>query len=388
MVIRKLDAKERFEASFIARYCFHGDLSDMEKDREWIEKATNDQWGAFDDDGTLMAGLSSHALPFYIDGQLVNGGGIGGVSTLPEYRECGAVREIFKVLLPEAYRAGEVISGLFPFNHAFYRKMGYDTVVWQNQYEMSPAVLRGYRFDGKVHRWVSGESVRPYVDLCNAFAEQFNLAAPLKEEHVERHMNTSLAGRRFTYLFSIADQPVACITFSDLRHDPAAILNVNECAWSCPEGFNAILAFLGRFSADYGTVRLGLPSGIDLLRIIRTPDMYGITKTSKQDYMIRIINARQLLQTVRKPADCDVIIRVRDDIIAENNVTLHVTADKTEETASAPDLEADVRTLGQLATGAIRFEEAILKPDIRVTGKTAMLSRLFTEKPILITAHF
>ncbi len=37
-------------------------------------------------------------------------GGIGAVSTLPEYRDRGAIREIFVKLLKDAYKNGDVSS--------------------------------------------------------------------------------------------------------------------------------------------------------------------------------------------------------------------------------------------------------------------------------------
>ena len=94
----------------------------------------------------------------------------------PEYREKGAVREIFAELLPQSYKNGEVISALFPFNHEFYRKQGYEVVTFQNYYELKPALLNGYRFDGTITRWNPGEPVDDYLNIYNIFAADYNLA--------------------------------------------------------------------------------------------------------------------------------------------------------------------------------------------------------------------
>ena len=149
MEVRLLSGEERFRARMIATVAFHGRMEDPEKTRQESEKETQQHWGAFREDGTLMAHMINHQFLSRLDGKLVRNGGIGAVSTLPEYRMEGAVREIFRKLLPHAYADGEVISTLYPFSHSFYRKFGYETVCWKNVYEFAPAVLKGYAFPGK-----------------------------------------------------------------------------------------------------------------------------------------------------------------------------------------------------------------------------------------------
>ena len=108
-------------------FCFHHRVEDIDAKREKMEADTREAWGAFDDDEnkTLMAHIINYHYDFLVDGVPVKTGGIGAVSTLPEYRESGAVRAIFNELLPQAYSNGEVLSSLYPFNHKFYRKFGY-----------------------------------------------------------------------------------------------------------------------------------------------------------------------------------------------------------------------------------------------------------------------
>ena len=114
MEIRRLTAQEKFEANLISTVAFHMRMEDPEKSREESLKDTKEDWGAFDDDGRMMARIINHRFESVLDGQLIPNGGIGAVSTLPEYRNSGAVREIFNRLIPEAYRNGEVISTLKP----------------------------------------------------------------------------------------------------------------------------------------------------------------------------------------------------------------------------------------------------------------------------------
>ncbi|MBS7266779.1 MAG: GNAT family N-acetyltransferase, partial [Treponema sp.] len=117
MTVKKLEGEERFEAHKLFVYCFHQRVDNIENERQKQEAETQEDWGAFDDDGKLMPRIINNHYDFLLAGQAVTPGGIGGVATYPGYRETGAIREIFKALLLEAYKNGEVLSALFPFNH-------------------------------------------------------------------------------------------------------------------------------------------------------------------------------------------------------------------------------------------------------------------------------
>ena len=318
-------------------------------------------------------------------------GGIGAVSTLPEYRNSGAVREIFAKLLPDAYRNGEVISTLYPFNHAFYRKFGYETACWRNDYEFEPGVLRGYRFDGTAELWKPEDPVGPYTELYNRFAGRFNLAMRRDDKMMlEKHLKGEYyKDRKFGYLLKEDGIPVAYLIFQDIRHDPAAILSVEDVAWDGRKGMNALLGFLGRFSADYGTIRLFLPSSVNLYSFVRTPRAYDISQTVRQDYMIRAVNVQRMLEIIKKPDDGRFVIRVEgDEQIPENNGTWEVCGSSAVRTDKVPDLTVSVQAFGQMAAGCAGLDEAMYRPDVAVAGNEEVLAKVFVRKPVLVEDHF
>lgn len=391
MKIRKLEKKDLYDAYLISAYCFHMRIEDTEAEREKIEAESHDDWGAFDDDGKMMARIINHRFAFHLDGRTVQTGGIGAVSTLPEYRDRGAVREMFRELLPDAYRNGEVLSALYPFKHEFYRKAGYEVVTFMNEYTLAPSVLCNYRFDGQVCKWEKGDPVEDFLEVYSAFAPKFNLSMERGAEQMLEHLKVDkpYMDRKFSYVFRQEGKNIAYLIFTDIRHDPAAILQVEECAWTCRDGFYAIIGFLARFEADYGEIRLPLPKGIDLLRIIQSPRAYDIRKDTQQNFMVRAVNVRKLLELIRKPADCDFTIKVADDIIADNNRTFRVRTGKVAESrVKHADLEVDVRALGQMAVGAVSFDEAMLRRDVTVNANEDMLRTVFVEKNNFCGEHF
>ena len=390
MEVRQLKPEERFEANLVSTVAFHMRMEDPEKNREESLKSTDEDWGAFSEDGKIMARIINNHFESRLDGQRIMNGGIGAVSTLPEYRNTGAVKAIFEKLIPEAYRRGEIISTLYPFNHAFYRKFGYETVRWLDHYEFAPAVLSGYRFSGVAELWKPGDPVEEYTALYNRFADHFNLAMYRDDRMMQdRIKGEYYKDRKFCYLFRENGKAVAYLIFQDVRNDPAAILTVQDLAWDGREGFYAILGFLARFTADYGTIRLFLPSCLELLSVIQTPRAYDIQQTASQSYMIRAVNAKRLLEIMKKPDDSKFVIRVEGDMqIPENNGTWAVDGAGAELTDEKPDLTVSIQALGQMAAGAVSLAEAMYRPDVTVFGNEAVLEKVFVRKPILVEDHF
>ncbi len=391
MKIRRLKGKERFEAYLTFVYCFHARVDDVEAKRKECEAETNEDWGAFDENGKLMGRIINSKFEYLLDGKPVRGGGIGAVATLPEYRGQGVIKAIFKKLLQAAYKDGEVISTLYPFKHEFYRKQGYEVLTPWNVYSLRPELLCRYNFDGEVCKWEQGDPVDDFMSVYESFNPRSGLAMARTPEQMLDHLKVEkpYIDRKFSYVLKRDGSPIAYVIFTDIKNDPAAILKVDECAWTGRDGFNAMLGFLARFEADYGTIKLGLPKGIDLLRIVRSPHAYDIEKKTAQGFMLRVINAHTLLETIAKPADCDFTIRVHDDLIAENDRVFRVRHDGVKRVSSKKaDIETDVRALGQLAAGCLNLDEAVLRNDVEVHAKEEMLRRVFVEKNIFIGEHF
>ena len=85
MQIRPLATdEERFQARLISTLAFHGRMEDPEKARAESGPESDPHWGAFDDDGTLMAHIIDNQHAVWLDGTLIPSGGVGAVSTLPE----------------------------------------------------------------------------------------------------------------------------------------------------------------------------------------------------------------------------------------------------------------------------------------------------------------
>lgn len=386
MNIHQLSTEERVEAGLISTVSFHFRVDDMEASSTTWRQQTCEAWGAFDDDGTMMAHINNTRFRCLIDGQVVENGGIGGVSTLPEYRETGAIRGIFQELLPQARQNGEVISTLYPFNPGFYRKFGYETISHQAVWEIPTNAMKGHHHPGWTKMWRPDQPIDDYLALYQQFIPRYNLpfvrdAALLTKGYLH---GDCYKDRHFCYLLGEKGStvPNAYLVCDDRK----PTLAVTDLAWNGKAGFHAILGFLSRFSADYGTLSIPLPTDLDLYDFIDNP--YQAKKNPRSNYMIRVVNAPKLLEVIAKPADAAFTILVNDSLITENQGTWRVSAGGVERTDAQPDIVVSERALGPLAVGAVTLDSAALRTDVEILGNAAVLSRVFYKKALHINDHF
>ena len=164
---------------------------------------------------------------------------------------------------------------------------------------------------------------------------------------------------------------------------------MQDLAWEGRAGLNAVLGFLARFTADYGTIRLFLPACLQLFSLIRSPQAYEIEQVVTQGYMIRPINVVRMLELLHKPAQAPFVIRVEGDAyVPENNGTWEVRGEKVSPTDKAPDLAVSLQAFGQLACGSVSLSEAVYRPDVEVFANEEVLQKVFVRKPILVEDSF
>ena len=389
MLVRRLSGRERADAAVISMVAFHAraDGETVLRRRAEALKSVSDDWGAFSGDGTLAAHVVRYPYEAHFDGGILPVNGIGGVSTLPEFRESGAIRAIFEKLRPASYAAGDVLSTLYPFSHTFYRKFGYETVTYKSEYRFSPLLLRQYRFGGWAKPWKKGDPISEMTSLYEAFAGRLTLAFRRSAEMTEEFLaGADLEKRRFVYLLGEGSETLAYLIFRDVYRPEAAELAVEDLAWSGRRGFLAVLGFLGRFSADYGRIVLPLPTDLELMPFLSDP--YGAERRFPADHMIRLINAEKLLSLLRKPPDARFAVRVLDPLIPDNDATFFVEGGTAARTDRAPDVVLPQSVLALLSVGAVSPFEASLLPGVEIRKEDTGFAACFPEKARYLADHF
>jgi predicted acetyltransferase len=393
MRIRKLAAAEWADFNPISIIAFHIRLDDIEKSRESWDKEAQDHpdwsnWGAFADDGTPMARVLTAPFTARFDGHVIKNGGVGAVSTLPEYRNTGAVRAIFREMLADAYASGEIISSLYPFNHAFYRKFGYETVCYANKYMFPVTALKGYKHEGWVKMWRQGETPELFTEVYNKFAEKYNLSF-VRDDGLMSNCVRGAYYKDHHFCYLIGDEengPTAYVVFDDRKDGDKHILNVDDMAYTGPCGLRSLLGFLARFTADYSEIWLQLPTDVELRKLVDDP--YDIKSTAICNYMVRAINAPKLLALMKKPQNARFTIEILDDMLPVNTGTWLVDGESVTPTGEKPDVTVSERAFSQLALGISSLDEALFRTDVKLHSNAETLRAVFVARPAFIADGF
>jgi predicted acetyltransferase len=102
-------------------------------------------YGAFDEDGRLIAKAVDRDQGQWFGGRIVPTCGVAGVAVVPDQRRKGLGRLILSHLLREARDRGAAISTLFPTTPFPYRRLGWEEVGALTYFALPAAALAGVR---------------------------------------------------------------------------------------------------------------------------------------------------------------------------------------------------------------------------------------------------
>ena len=386
MLIRKITKDEKKAAELISASAFHFHIDDIDSHMREQREYPPDDWGAFNDEGVLMSHVIDNDFETYFDGSLIKTGGIGAVSTLPEYRNSGAVRQIITRILEEDCKNGKIMSMLMPFSHEFYRKFGFETICVKNVCSFPPSVFSARRFNGRAVSWDDRQGASDYVKVYERFASDYNFMAKRDER---KYLDDILQGEPhksgiFCYML-YEGGPVAYLRYK-YENNGGNTMKITDLAWDGAKGFAALTGFIGRFTADYDRVVMPVPTSIDLCSLASAP--YDIEKKPLCSYMARPIDTAKILEVMKKPPEASFVIQVNDKLISRNNGTWRTDHDGVTASSDAPDIIVSERALAQLSSGAIDLREASYRDDVKIIKNEYTLESVFVHKPLFTEEDF
>lgn len=398
MEFRELTLEERLELMDLQARSFFFTY-DRKKYEEEI--AGGDAWkngrGAFDEKGTLVAGLDLIPFDAWFEGASVGMGGIGGVSSRPEDRSSGNIRGLLSNALNEMRERGDVFSFLYPFSYPYYRKFGYETCLKLTRIAAPLEQLRAYRQPGHAERFVPGAGggdPAPIIEVYNDFAAQHNLCVDREGWRwrglLERDPVTT---RRNAYVWYGEDgRPGAYFLFKAAPEQDANEMHVLEAAWRDRESMLGLLGFMGGFCSNLKTIHWELPPTLNPELI--WPECRDIKAEVAYCGMNRVVNAQKALRMMKRPeGKGSVTVSLKDDILSANTGVYKIDWEnggggaRKLKSANA-DMECSAQALAQLVTGFLPFEQLRLRSDIVVNGKAEELARLFVKKDIYLADKF
>lgn len=405
MITRILREEEQWKSDLVQAVCFEFpfDLEkaknkkpeqpgDSKEARESSEKIKTGCYGCFaDDNEQLLGSITVSHFTSCFDGHDVKMGGIGGVSTLPQWRRQRVIRRCFEQALADMYDQGFVLSSLYPFSTNYYRKFGYENNAgvwtWTVPFDALPAPLGD---EGTVEQLLPGDDLTPLLEIYREFYKDCNLSVRRTVYDPSLVSENLLEQKRYIYLWRNREgKPEAFLiakkTEEDVFDCSRSFLLKNGFLALNPQAMAGLFSFVKTsFSAYYRRIRFSVPEGIHPDSLFR--ESTGITCHRSYNGMLRIVNVREALRLCRCKGSGTVRLFVSDDMLPQNNGTWQVTFAPGREnlvekvSGTDADISLPISALSALLCGPRSAEELPWMPEVQVHDPDAPLGQIFYRK--------
>lgn len=409
MEVRKI-TKEEFSTA--RRLCYTAFEMNIDGKRTWeesvrqsLESPVNrtqrdylNKWAAFSESGKMLCTVSLVRFKANFDGQLVGMSGVADVSSLPEGRGTGALREVFRAALQEMFEEGNTLSYLYPFSGAYYRQYGYEygakVLEWRIRTDQLPKV----EAPGKCVFWEDCP-MEDYQRVYERYMQRYNLAVQREEIDWRNCLwrYDPYADGVFSYLYySDAGEPLAYIIYGSEMQDEMKSLCAREFAFANIEGLMGLMSFLRSNMAFYHFVRIPLPLDMDFSLMLTELSMrrpYHSHAVFGAMGMVRVVDVRRALEQAAYRGEGEVSLKIEDAMLPQNSGVWHVRyrdgrADLVEQMPEGDcDAQMDISSFSKCLVAGVTLESLPLLR-AKLYSAPEKLSGIFYPKCTLIFDRF
>lgn len=378
MIIRYLKPEEKFKCSALMGTAFNFSI---DTEYEKTQLMTENSLGAFDDDNeTLMAQVVVKDYNCYTYNNILPTVGIAGVSTYPQYRRNGCIRELMKKIFSDANEKGWIMSYLYPFSFDYYRQFGYERAFQFKTVRFPISALSKYpRYQDSV-LYSNKELLHDLTIAYEKFANKRN--GMLTRDDYREWSCDPFKTLKYTYIFyNDQKEPDGYITFKINGN----CIEILEFAYECKKTLLNILGFLRMFEGQHKEIsitNIEVHSELDFL----IGELRNVSFGINDGPMVRIINVKKYFETIIKPKEnFSINIKVNDKFIENNNNCFKIVSSDgiltVEKTIEDYDVECDIPTLSCVATGSksINILNYTYREHLTIKSKKELFFSLFTE---------
>jgi len=376
MIIRKLKPEEKYKCTALMGTAFNFSIDIEQLKKELLDE---DSYGAFGDDNeTLMAQVVAKDYSAYVYGNEFGALGIAGVSTYPQYRRNGCIREIMKHLFEQSSANGWVLSYLYPFSFDYYRQFGYERAFQQKSVRLPLKSLSRFPRYSDAVLYDSKELLPDLVEAYSKFAKTKN--GMLTRTDYREWSSDPYKTLNYTYLFY--DNNKIADGYINFRINSNTMV-VNELAYGSRSTLQNIFGFLRMYEGQYTEV---LINNVDIFSDIESyiGEFRGVSYGIYDGPMVRIIDVYKYLALVLKPfGEQSINIKINDNYIQQNNMTFKVISYDNKidiVTTNEPhDVECDISVFSTIATGSamININNYLYFEGIDIKDKSTIFFNMF-----------
>lgn len=331
MKIRRTTSDEIDDVMKLAQYAY-GQGAEPRPDFKEVMDLTYDEYRTVEENGRVIA--NSRLLPFEQNTRQVwkKMGGIAEITSAPETRRQGHIRELMKYMFKEMHDDRYATSVLYPFKDEFYSRLGYVVCT----------PLRWLTFDlARLRRWDPPSGYR--VERME-FAEGFTYLKTVHKESVEsthggvrrsekrwKEMNINLSKKSLIAVaFDQEDEPKGALVYALKgygtygKEDDWGTIRIREKHWLCSEARSALFQFLHMHDDQIVKIKtLVYPNEIDYHYWFANVNPPRI-EARPWVYMARLVDVEKSVEGLPAASDGELTIKVEDKHCPWNNQSYRI----------------------------------------------------------------
>lgn len=396
MQARKIRPDEQYKIDLINCVAFESPWEPPKPETDEEPKESNSalQWWIAEEGDAFCGCVGIHALNVRFDGHIVGMGGVGGVSTLPQYRRRGAIRACMNASLADMRERGDVFSALYPFSRAYYRQFGFEDGASFSRWKIDLSAIRLPEAGGSIAMLIPGDDVSALGQVYAECAKNWNLSCD--QMRLMRYLakNNWMKDKRYLYIWrDESGVPGGMMLFSKKNRVMDCLCEFgkqNLLLFRDARALAALLNFAKTFAADYDSIRFDAPQGVRVQSLIAEGNN-AECETLYQG-MARLVNVPKALELCRTTGEGSIVIGVEDKILPENGgawkVTFRAGGNRVEKTTETPDAKMPVGELTQLLLGICCADDLPMMPRVKINNPNAPFAQIFLRKPCHIIDLF
>ncbi|NPD89839.1 MAG: GNAT family N-acetyltransferase [Asgard group archaeon] len=318
MITKEIKDKEDLkQAAKLAELCFHEDSAE---DNVKFLNHLKDLYfiGTFEED-ILLAAAGFYEFQIFIRDQLYKCSGIANVMTHPIQRKKGCVKKLMLDILKKSYTDGYEVSALWPFNHKFYQKFGYEIAEKPVFYKIKPSNIKEIKVDENITIRES-KGKEDYAALNKIASYALNKNTRIIGKHDAWFLRGETSKFKI-FIFEKENQPVGFISFKfEQPKDKQWVNHIQVVDWAYEdiETKKSILSFLKNFESDISEIKITLPYEEEMLIYLK--EFNTIHSIANWPAMIRIINLKKIIEKMifQKNVEKSLLVEIKDSFIPEN----------------------------------------------------------------------
>lgn len=337
----------------------------------------------------LMSSLQLNQYKINLNNKIYDTSYVVGVSTYPNARGKGYMKDMMDFALNELYKKDQLVSLLMPIDYRLYKKYGYEHCYDQIEYKLNIEELKQFKIVGNFEK-ITNNHINYMMDIYNEFLLNTNGYVVRDKNYYENLFKEIKCENGHMYIHKEENYEGYIIYF--IMEDT---MFIREICYKNISSLKSMLKFIYNHNTQCKKVTIMSPV-IDSIRYI-LPNLKTSEINIKPFMMGRVINLEKFLNTLSIECnDLDgVYIGIIDNQIKENNNVFEIRVKDNKVKAIKSNKKADIglsiNYISQLAFSYIDIEKVLFLENITKTKENTkainLLKSIFSKKENYINEY-